>query len=142
LNETKKALFAGAALAALAGTAAAQSLETSASELNAPYGRYNGQENRPISPSTRDANGNRVIVDGIMQIGSDQSVFARTGAWGAADSYAGAGAVGGATAIGNNLVVITQGSWNTVIVNSTQINTGDVTAGTVLNGQIDLDDED
>ena len=142
MNDTKKVLLAGVAFAALAGSAEAQSLETSASAFNAPYGRYNGQENRPINPSTRDANGNRVIVDGVMQLGADQSVYARSGAWGAADAYAGAGAVGGATAIGNNLVVITQGSWNTVIVNSTQINNGDVTAGTVLNGQIDLDDDE
>ena len=41
---------------------------------------------------------------------------------------------GGATAIGNNLTVITQGSWNTVIVNSTQINNGDVTANATSSG--------
>ena len=43
----------------------------------------------------------------------------------------------------NNLVVITQGSWNTVIVNSNQVNNGNVTAtstGTVINGEIDLND--
>jgi holdfast attachment protein HfaA len=40
------------------------------------------------------------------------------------------------TAVGNQLNVITQGSWNTVIVDSTQINNGNQT--TVLNGKIDL----
>ena len=40
------------------------------------------------------------------------------------------------TAVGNQLNVITQGNWNTVIVNSTQINNGNQT--TVLNGKIDL----
>jgi hypothetical protein len=47
----------------------------------------------------------------------------------------GAGIASG-TAVGNQLNVITQGSWNTVIVNSTQINNGNQT--TVLNGKIDL----
>ena len=55
----------------------------------------------------------------------------------------------GSTAIGNNLVVITQGSWNTVIVNSNQVNNGNVTANStgsvpaedsVINGEIDLND--
>ena len=38
--------------------------------------------------------------------------------------------------MGNQLNVITQGNWNTVIVNSTQINNGNQT--TALNGKIDL----
>jgi holdfast attachment protein HfaA len=33
---------------------------------------------------------------------------------------------------------VVQGSWNTVIVNSNQTNNGDVTAGTALNGNLDL----
>ena len=45
------------------------------------------------------------------------------------DTFAGVGAVGGSsTAVGNNLVVITQGNYNTVIVNSQQTNTGNVSA--------------
>ncbi|MBC6983714.1 holdfast anchoring protein HfaA [Caulobacter sp. 17J80-11] len=127
------------ALALCASGAAAQSMSSTSAEYNAGYGRTPGQENRPVNPSTRDANGNRVIVDGVMQIGSDQSVYARASAFGAGDAYAGAGALGGATAIGNNLSVIVQGSWNTVIINSTQINNGDVVAGADLNGSIDLD---
>ena len=56
-------------------------------------------------------------------------------------SCAGSGsgaAIGGSTAIGNQLNVVVQGSWNTVIVNSNQTNNGDVTAGTALNGTLDL----
>jgi holdfast attachment protein HfaA len=132
--------LAAAALAfAVAGSAQAQSMSTSAAQYNAGYGRTYGQENQPVAATTRDANGNRVILDGIIQTGSDQSIFARAGAWGAADAFAGAGALGGATAIGNNLVVITQGNWNTVIVNSTQNNSGPVTANSDLNGKIVLD---
>lgn len=122
-----------------AGAAGAQTMSSSAAAYNAGYGRAPGQENQPVAISTRDANGNRVIVDGIIQTGSDQSIFARAGASGAADAFAGAGALGGATAIGNNLVVVTQGNWNTVIVNSVQTNNGPVTATTDLNGKIVLD---
>jgi holdfast attachment protein HfaA len=128
-----------AALAVLAASSAfAQSMSASSASYDAGYGRTAGSENRGVDPGTRDANGNRVIVDGVIQTGSDQSVYSRSSAFGAADAYAGAGALGGSSAIGNNLQVITQGSWNTVIVDSTQINNGNVSANSDLNGQIDL----
>jgi holdfast attachment protein HfaA len=112
---------------ALAGAAAAQSASTNSSSYNAGYGRTSDQENRPVQADTRDANGNRVIIDGVIQTGANQSSITFGG--GASSTSSGAGA-GGATAIGNNLTVITQGNWNTVIVNSTQTNTGTVTAQT------------
>jgi holdfast attachment protein HfaA len=73
----------------------------------------------PINPATRDENGNRVIVNGRMEMegiltGGLQDTFA-TG-------------IGAASAVGNQLNVITQGNYNTVIVDSTQINNGDITA--------------
>lgn len=118
-----------------AAQAQAQSMSTNSAEFNAGYGRYSGQENRPVEVSTRDANGNRLVVDGLILSGEDQSSFAR--ASGAADAFAGVGAVGGgASAIGNNLVVVTQGSNNTVIVNSAQTNTGTVTANANLNAGV------
>jgi holdfast attachment protein HfaA len=118
-------IILGTALSLAALPALAQS-NTGSANYNAGYGRVSGQENRMVDYSTRDANGNRVIVDGVMLTGDDQSTFTRSG--GSLDSYSGAGSQGSSTAIGNNLVVITQGSYNTVIVNSTQINNGDVTA--------------
>ena len=129
--------MAGAAFlaAGLATPAAAQSMSTNSAEFNAGYGRYSGQENRPVDFTTRDANGNRVIVDGLILAGEDQSSFSR--AIGAADAFAGVGSSGGgSTAIGNNLVVITQGSNNTVVVDSRQTNTGAVTATTQLNSGV------
>lgn len=126
------------AAAAAGATAQAQSMITNSAEFNAGYGRYSGQENRPVDVTTRDANGNRVIVDGLILSGQDQSSFARSG--GAADAFAGVGAVGGgASAIGNNLVVVTQGNYNTVIVNSRQVNNGPVTATTQLDGGVSGD---
>ncbi len=121
---------------AVAGVAQAQSMETNSAGFNAGYGRTAGSENHVVQYSTRDANGNRVIVDGVMLTGADQSVYSSSHSSGSLDSYAGVGgygSYGGSTAIGNNLTVITQGNNNTVIVNSTQTNNGDITAGTNVN---------
>jgi len=89
--------------------------------------------------STRDQNGNRLIVDGIIQAGAS-AYSARSG--GVSQTYSGSGssgggsAIGGSTAIGNNLNVVVQGSHNTVIVNSRQTNTGNVSARTDLTGTL------
>ena len=120
-----------ASCAAIATAVQAQHMTTNSADFNAGYGRYAGSENQPVDVSTRDANGNRVIVDGVILRGEDQSSFARS--WGSGDAYSGVGASsGGASAIGNNLVVVTQGNYNTVIVNSSQVNNGDV----IANGQV------
>ncbi len=120
-----------------AEAAHAQSMTTNSASYNAGYGRVAGQENRAVDPSTRDPNGNRTIIDGIIQNGSSQSVFAG----GAASAYAGAGSsatagagFSSATAIGNSLTVVTQGNNNTVIIDSVQTNSGTVTATTTKVG--------
>ena len=139
-----KALAASAFLAvALPGVAQAQSAGSAgAAQFQSGYGNARYSVATPETGSTRDANGNRLIVDGIIQSGAS-SYSRQTG--GVASAYSGAGrgsgsgaAIGGSTAIGNQLNVVVQGSWNTVIVNSNQTNNGDVTAGTALNGNIDL----
>lgn len=136
----RRKAFAGVLLGAatLAVSAARAQSSGSGSQFNAGYGLSSGQLSNAVNVSrANDANGNHVIVDGVTQTGSDQSVFysKRTGA---GDTYSGAGALGG-TAIGNNLQVSVVGSNNTVVVNSTQTNNAPVTATTVLNGQVDLD---
>ncbi len=136
----RRRIFAGLLLSAatLAVSAARAQSSGSGSQFNAGYGLSSGQLSNAVNVSrASDANGNHVIVDGVTQTGSDQSVFysKRTGA---GDTYSGAGALGG-TAIGNNLQVSVVGSNNTVVVNSTQTNNAPVTATTVLNGQVDLD---
>lgn len=136
-SAARRAVWVAAALAVglAAAPAHAQYMSTNSAQFNAGYGRVAGSENHPVDVSTRDRNGNRVIIDGIIQTGEDQSTF--TSGWGASDSYSGVGSVGGgSTAIGNNLVVVTQGNYNTVIVNSNQINNGNVTAGTQVNGGV------
>ena len=117
----------------LSSSAHAQTLDSNSAAFNAGYGRTAGSENHVVEYSTRDANGNRVIVDGVMLTGADQSVYSSSRSSGSLDSYSGVGSLGGygsSTAIGNNLTVITQGNNNTVIVNSNQINNGNISAGT------------
>jgi holdfast attachment protein HfaA len=127
----------------LASMACAQSINTSSASFQRGYGLVRNQLQSGVNPSTRDANGNRVLLDGSLLTGSDNSVFSASQSFGAGDSFSGAGAVGGATAIGNNLQVIVTGNYNTVVVNATQTNNGTVTATTgtdttSLNGQVNL----
>lgn len=123
------ALGSAATWLTLAAPAAyAQSMNTTSTGFETGYGRVRGQEERPVDPSTRDANGNRVLLDGVIVTGTDQSIYSQSITYGAGDSYSGAGALGGATAIGNHLSVVVNGNNNTVIVDSTQINNGNITA--------------
>ena len=71
----------------------------------------------------------------ILQPGSSTASGVRGGS---GSSSGGGTIIGGATAIGNSLNVVVQGNHNTVIVNSNQINNGNITAGTVLNGTLDI----
>ena len=131
------ALLALPASAQTGGNTAAQV----SGEFERPFGYSYGQEQSAYDAGSRDANGNRIILDGRIMTGMDQSTLATAsasaGAWAQATSGAGFGSsVAQGAAIGNQLNVITQGNWNTVIVNSTQINHGNQT--TALNGKIDL----
>jgi holdfast attachment protein HfaA len=130
------ALVAALGVTALAGAAQAQSMNANAASYNAGYGRSTDQENQVVDTSLRDANGNLVIVDGVIQVGQDNSVFANIGAGGAVDTVSGVGSNSSASAIANNLVVVTQGNDNTVIINSTQTNSGNVTATSSVSGGV------
>lgn len=121
-------LSVAAMLAAM--PAHAQSRAGYANEFSRPYGTNPGDQNRPYDPSTRDLNSNRVIIDGRIVIGDDLSSLP-LGLYNSGSS--GMGFSGTGTAIGNQLNVNTTGSFNTVIVNSTQINNGNQTV--IINGQ-------
>lgn len=126
------ALLALAAAAITAPPVHAQSMGSSANDFSIPYGQAPGEENRGVDPNTRDANGNRVIINGRILLGEEVSNLPRTLGGGGWSGY-------GGTAIGNQLNVVVQGNRNTVIIDSTQINNGDVTTDGDLNGEIDLD---
>jgi holdfast attachment protein HfaA len=134
----KLALGVSVAIAGLAcaNLASAQTMGTNSANYNGGYGRVADQENQAASAAVRDANGNLVVVDGIIQAG-EGGVLSNAG--GAFDTVSGVSTSSGASAIGNNLVVVTQGNWNTVIVNSTQTNNGNVSANTSLNGGVSND---
>lgn len=137
-----KRLIALAALAVTAAPlpAAAQSAPAGSGApagLQAGYGGARYTTARQASGSTRDANGNRLIVDGLIQTGassySSSSAGVSSSVSGVGSNGRGGTTIGGSTAIGNQLNVVVQGNHNTVIVNSTQTNTGNVTAGTSVN---------
>jgi holdfast attachment protein HfaA len=124
--------------ASAAGTSA-QAQATAQSEGYSNSAAFNGgmgmgplQQNQAIVGSDRDANGNLLIVNGILS--GTGSVSQQTGATQTTTS-SGVGTAN-ATAIGNNLNVNVTGTWNTVIVNSQQTNTGNQNANASLNGNL------
>jgi holdfast attachment protein HfaA len=127
------------AFAAVALSAAAQSAGSAGlSSFQNGYGGARQSVGTAQTGSTRDANGNRLIVGGIIQAGA--SAYSRQSG-GVSNSYTGGvggqgNTIAGSTAIGNNLNVVVQGSHNTVIVNSRQTNTGNVSARTDLTGTL------
>lgn len=112
-------LLAGAAM--LATPAWADETGATASEFEMNYGFGYGAEDQPIEPGTRDANGNRVVING--RIGMEGSTLP-----GGLQFDDDTGFIGAASAVGNQLNVVTNGSFNTVIIDSTQINNGNQTA--------------
>ena len=135
-------ILIAAFVAALPAAALAQtSGSAGASSMQAGYGNARGATQSAQTGSTRDANGNRLIVNGLIQSGA--SAYSNVSG-GVSSNYSGVGGsnggttIGGSTAIGNSLNVVVQGNWNTVIVRSTQVNNGDVNAGTALNGTLNL----
>ncbi len=135
-----KICIAAAALAAFATAAQAGDFSNS-STYNAPYGLQAGQENAPPNASMRDANGNLTVVNGqFTSANFGTSAGASASGSGAGSSFSGAGTsgasstMGAATAIGNQLNVVTLGNNNTVVVNATQTNNGNQTATNTVNG--------
>lgn len=102
------------------------------STYEAGYGNGRAMDSRTFDPSTRDANGNRLIINGIIQ--ADASGQTRSdgvvdgGTLSGADYFSTGASTASTTAVGNLLTVTVDGSWNTVIVNSSQSNTGNVIA--------------
>ena len=115
-------LLTSLGLAALTAPALADPVGDSG-DFSRPFAMNGESFGAPIAMSTRDENGNRVIINGRMEIEGTLS-------GGLMDGF-GQGAnfgIGSAQAIGNQLNVVTQGNYNTVIVDSTQINNGDISA--------------
>ncbi|WP_297506850.1 holdfast anchoring protein HfaA [uncultured Caulobacter sp.] len=112
----------------LAGSANAQTASSSLSSLEAGYGGARAIETTRFSPTTRDTQGNRLVLNGRLQQGQANSSFVSGGAAssGSGADFFASGA--SATAVGNLLTVTVTGSGNTLIIDSQQANTGAVTA--------------
>lgn len=125
-----------AGLMGIAQTSHAQEAIVSG-QFELPYGSGFSDYSTPYDPGTRDSAGNRIIVDGRIITGDSISTLGMglNTTWG---STSGTGMIGQSMAIGNQLNVITTGSYNTIIIDSTQINNGNQTA--ILNGELDLND--
>jgi holdfast attachment protein HfaA len=131
---TKANLFLLAALGAVLATpaVAAGNFDNSVN-YNNPIGMTSGQENATVNSSLRDANGNLTVVNGQITSSSFSEVNGAQTFNGGVGNPAGT-RTGTATAIGNQLNVVTAGSNNIVIVSSTQTNNGSQTANTNLSG--------
>ena len=131
MTNLKTLLVTSAALSALTTAAFAGTYDSSAN-YNAPIGMASSSSmNAPVNTSLRDANGNLVVQNGQITSSSFSEV-------GGVQSFNGGvgGGIGGtssAMAVGNQLNVITTGSNNIVIVDSTQTNTGNQTANSTVN---------
>lgn len=141
MNLKLTAAIAAFILMAPAAAWAQSAGSSGAATLQAGYGGARYATSRAQTGTTRDANGNRLIVNGLIQSGA--SAYSNVSG-GVSSAYSGVGGsnggttIGGSTAIGNSLNVVVQGNWNTVIVNSRQTNNGNVSAGTALNGTLNL----
>lgn len=109
--------FVTLSLIALTGAAHAQE---GPGDLNRAFGMGWESFDTPISPATRDERGNRTIVNGRMEIEGSLT--------GGLTDLGYSTGLGSVQSIGNQLNVVTQGNYNTVIVESNQINNGDVSA--------------
>lgn len=141
----KFSMFVALAAAAFAVTvispadaqAASMTSKAGADAMSVPYGQRAGEENQPATGSTRDANGNRTIVNGMYTDSTYSSTSQNGLTYGVGRSSTGTGTGTSGTAIGNSLNVVVAGRYNTVIINSTQENSGDQTV--ILNGGLNLD---
>ncbi len=92
------------------------------SSLEAGYGGAGRVASQPFQPSTRDVNGNRLVVNGRIIDGRGQSATAYTN-----DAAVRSGS-SSASAIGNLINVQVSGRNNTVVLNARQVNNGQLNA--------------
>lgn len=128
-------LFALAGTVALPVPALAQSTAARGGTLStyeAGYANGRAMDSRTFDPSTRDSNGNRLIINGIIQADATGQTrsdgVVNPGRVSGADYFTSGASTASTTAVGNLLTVTVDGAWNTVIVNSSQANTGNVVA--------------
>jgi holdfast attachment protein HfaA len=127
-------------------TAGAAQAQSGIAQLEAGYGGAGKTVSNNFNPSTRDANNNRVILNGLIQDGQGGSQVNLSGSASSttsganyfrsgADNFSSGAITGSATAIGNQINVNVSGSWNTVVLDSTQINNAPVSSTVTIAGK-------
>ena len=138
MSPFRAAHFIGATVlcAGVSVTSAVAGDFSNSTTYNAPFGLQAGQENQTASPSLRDPNGNLTVVNGQFtsaNFGASTNASAVSSASGVGTRGAGS-AFGGASAIGNQLNVVTVGNNNTVVVDANQTNNGNQSATARVGG--------
>lgn len=110
-----------AALHALPAAAQGPAKLPTAGAMAGGYSGARASTGAPTDFSLRDASGNLIVVNGQLQTGA-----------GYEPGYSGGGGGAGygqtAIALGNQLTVQASGSWNVIIVDAVQTNSGNITA--------------
>lgn len=125
-------------LAVPSAQAQSASQSAGAASMEAGYGNSGRVATQTFSPVTRDANGNRLVVNGAIVNSRENgnvsySSTSSNTLSGATYFERGAEALSNtstSTAVGNLITVSIVGRNNVVVLNSTQNNTGNVTAST------------
>jgi holdfast attachment protein HfaA len=128
---SRKTLLPGLIALCLAGSGGpgfAQSLAVTPAWVTGGYNGAAAAVSQSFDPSTRDAYGNRLVLNGEIVTAGVSSVADRFGAIAAGCEIFWAGANTSATAIGNLSQIQIDGSWNTVVASIQQTNSGPVTA--------------
>ena len=94
-----------------------------AKDFSAGYGRRAGDESRAVDVGWLGERGNRVIVNGLI---SSPSGLASGLGPGLGDSVSIPGIT--ASAVGNQINVVAEGSWNTIIIDAHQTNNAKIYA--------------
>lgn len=135
----KRLTLAPVLIAIIAAVSAAPAMAQvrSAAQIEAGYGSSAAVMDKAFNPSTRDERGNRIILDGVIQSGAGNSAVMLNGegALAGAEYFQSGATTMSASAIGNLVNIDVSGNWNTIVLNSNQVNNGDQTASAVLNGR-------
>lgn len=109
--------------------AAANAAPLTSGNLAAGYGRRMGDENRAVAFPSRDVNGNRIIVNGLISsasgLGGGLSGGGLSGGAGDATDNGSPWAINSA-AVANQINVQASGSGNVIVVTAVQNNYADV----------------
>lgn len=107
---------------------------TTPKSFESGYANSKAIQSETFNPTTRDANGNRIVLNGILQMDSSNTSYSHSAASNASllPGFETNASKASVSAVANLLSITISGNHNTIILNSRQTNSGNVTA--ILNG--------